>query len=202
MYEGNSQKQRENGQNQQPIVQKQDSGKLSIKELFIKNDLKTVGTYIFKDVMVPSILDFVVNSVTDAANLMFKGSTRPVSSCQPVNYNGILKRNTPVANEQSYKNVQSQQTTQYSDLSFARRDFAERLMLRVQEEVAQYGILSCSGLYDLANNEFANEPGYVNLRTSWTMEKYGWTDIRPMKVIQEGSQYILAMPKVVALKNI
>ena len=55
--------------------------------------------------------------------------------------------------------------------------------------IDQYGVASVGDLYDLANVS----------TTNYTVNKYGWTNIRSAQVIRSRDGYLLKMPKAMPI---
>ena len=156
-------------------------------EVFIKDDLSSVGSYILSDVLVPSIKRTILDSVK--AMLGDTGSSRGTTSASKVSYRSFYDERESSGRTQ-YANV-AKSGFEYDDILFEYRNDADAVLEAMFDVVnSQYGIVSVGDLYDLANVSTDN----------YTINKYGWTDLRGAKVVPTRDGYKIKLPRAVPLR--
>lgn len=151
-------------------------------DVFISEDVSNVKSYIFMEVIVPAIKKAISDVVTNGIDMILygeSGKTRRNSTTTKVSYgkyyNGDRepRRNPPRTG------------FDYDDIIFENRGDAESVLDAMNEIISQYGVVSVGDLYDLADVSTDN----------FTVNKYGWTDIRGCKAKRVRDGYILELPK-------
>lgn len=77
----------------------------------------------------------------------------------------------------------------YDDILFDTRGDAEAVLDSMNDIISQYGMVSVSDFYDLAN--VAND--------NYTMNRYGWTNIAGATAVRVRDGYILKLPRAIPL---
>ena len=151
-------------------------------DVSISEDVCNVKSYIFMEVIVPAIKKAISDVVTNGIDMILygeSGKTRRNSTTTKVSYgkyyNGDRepRRNPPRTG------------FDYDDIIFENRGDAESVLDAMNEIISQYGVVSVGDLYDLADVSTDN----------FTVNKYGWTDIRGCKAKHVRDGYILELPK-------
>lgn len=161
-----------------------------IKEHFQgENDMQSIGSYIFWDVIVPKVKDLAFDAINEGANRAFYGDTAsrrgPSSSrgtSRPTAYNRINYQAAPETRTISQRARVSHDFSQ--DILIPTLGEAEKVLDTLAEYIERYGFVSVMDLYDavgVTNGEF-------------TDEKHGWDDIRTAKPIRTREGYILDLP--------
>ena len=78
----------------------------------------------------------------------------------------------------------------YDDIIFESRGDADLVLDQLEAAINQFGLASVLDLYDLAG---------ITCPTSYTADKYGWTDIRSAKVVRTRDGYVLELPRAVQI---
>lgn len=152
-------------------LRKSRGGKL--KDLFVAEDLGSVGTYLIKDVLVPALKKAFYDIIVNGLSISLYGDTRasdrdrrPGSTVSYVSYYDRDRRNdyTP-----SYR---SRSGYSYSDVVVESRTDAIDILDRMNEAIQAYGIVTVLDLYD-----FAGLPTYP------TDNKYGWSNVRDAQIV-------------------
>ena len=71
------------------------------------------------------------------------------------------------------------------DIIIENRGDAEEVLVRMDELIATYGLVSVADFYDL-----------VGVSGNYTDNKYGWTDIRGATTVRVGDGYMIKLPRV------
>lgn len=166
-----------------------DGGKFLNKfiSLFISDDIKDIKGYLLKDVVVPTIK----NTIGDIVSMTFGinrssnnyGSRIPVERVSYSNYYGsdsIRRRyNEP------------EERPEQRELAYTNRGDAEAVLMALKDIVERYGAARVNDLYDLSNRgDLCSLAG----------TKYGWKDLHSAKIVQNGRDYIIRMPKAFVLE--
>ena len=71
----------------------------------------------------------------------------------------------------------------FDDIWFENRGDVEDVVDNLNAIMETYHVVSAADLFDLAKQD-----------SVWTDNRYGWTDLRAMRVVEGGGGYILKMP--------
>lgn len=158
-------------------------------EAFVKDDLGSIGSYIISDVVVPSIKKTILDSVKAILGET-GGSGRGTTTASRVSYRSYyddrdaLKRSTAGA-------APLRTGFDYDDINFEYRADAEAVLEAMCDIVnSHYGIVSVADMYDLAN--ITND--------NYTINKYGWTDLRDARVVATREGYMIKLPRALPLR--
>lgn len=152
-------------------------------ETFLSDDLESVKKYAVHDVIIPAIKDTIVNIVKDGIEMLFYGSTKGSSSTKYgnvtyVSYNSLSDKK---ANNKPYK---QDDIPNYNEIILDSRGIAEKVLEQLRDMIAQYGSASVADLMEL-----------VNLDSSFTDWKYGWTNLRGSTVKRVRGGYLIVLPR-------
>jgi hypothetical protein len=155
-----------------------------------ENDMQSIGSYIFWDVIVPKVRDLAFDAINEGASRAFYGDTRRNTS------SGATTR--PTVRHTAYNRIGYQSTQEPRTISQRARqthEFAQEILLptlgeaekvldTLLEYVEKYGFVSVMDLYDavgITGGEF-------------TDEKHGWDDLRTAKTSRVREGYLLDLP--------
>lgn len=164
-------------------------------DVFISEDVGSVGNYILMDVLVPTfkktLYDIVVNSI-DIALFGGRGGSGGGGSRRTISdkvsyrdYNGVSRRDR---DERSYN--RNTRDHVYEDIVFEARADAKDVLDGMDEIMEAYDFVRVADMYDLAG-----------LTCEHTLNNYGWTDIRSAKIVPVGDGYIIKMPRALPKPN-
>lgn len=191
-YKSNSHKSKENrnAPEEKKKVQKVVKGTVKTKkknsiskltDVFVSEDIHTVGHFIFTDVVVPTVKKVIVDIITEGANMFFFGDR---------GRGGRSSSNSSYISYRSYSDRRDAPTdrvrTGYSheDIILESRGEAEEVLIRMDELIDTYGTASVADLYDL-----------VGKSCHYTDHKYGWTNLRNAEPVRVRDGYMLKLPK-------
>ena len=202
VYTPNSHKYREQQkqaakQSEEKRVQKVTKGPVKTKknelrkfaDIFISEDVNSVKSYLFMDVLVPAIKKAVYDIVTNGIDMFLyggSGRSKNNSNSSRVSYRNYYdQKNTP---SRGSENVRSSNAFDYDDIIFDNRGEAEAAKKQMQDIVTRYGIVTVNDLYEM-----------VNLTAPFTSTKYGWMDVSSADVIRTRDGYVLKLPRAMPI---
>lgn len=155
-------------------------------ETFVKEDLNTVKSYIWTEVLLPAFKAVI----SDSVNMMLYGETsrnRKTNNrrASQVSYSSYYDRPND-RREPNY--VRSASRYVFDDLKFEDRGDADEVLSTLDDLLNRYPSVSIADLNEL-----------VGITGRYTDNKYGWTDISQAYIERTRDGYILRMPKAIPL---
>lgn len=160
-------------------------------DTFISEDAQNVKSYIFMDVLIPTIKKAISDVIKNGIDMILYGesgrSSRGSGSiASKVSYRSYYDRENDI---RSYRTSSVRASGyDFDDLIFDNRGEAEAVLDRMEEILSMYGLVSVADLYDL-----------VGITERYTDNNYGWTDIRNANIIRVRDGYLLKLPKALPL---
>ncbi len=154
-------------------------------DVFISEDVNSVKSYIFMDVLVPAVKKAISDIVTNGIDMILygeAGKSKKNSTVSKVSYKSFYEGGN---NRRDLGVSRNKSGYDYDDVLFETRGDAETVLDAMNEIIAQYEMVSVGDLYDLANVSNDN----------YAANKYGWTDIGGCKAVRVRDGYILKLPK-------
>lgn len=189
-YGSNSTKAKEDKPKVQPIVK--GKVKKNYKGLIFTEDVKSVGSYILLDVLVPAIKNAAYDMITNGISMMLFGNNKPTNSSPT---NGV--RSTPYVSYNKFSRSPEPQTRRAAtsglvqeDIIFATRADAESVLMRMDEIVAQYQFVSIADYKELAG-----------LTGSYTDNYYGWASLHTADVVRNRDGYYIKLPRPIPMER-
>jgi hypothetical protein len=170
-----------------------------LREVFIGGDTKSVVGYVFTDVLLPQAKEMFVEAVSSGFEKLIYGETRPnrrygarpSASPGPTNYTRYSVRgNNPIgrqAHEDRRPNA-SVRMQSIDDILLATRVEAETVIDRMYDLLREYEVVSVADLHSL-----------IGWSSSYTDQKWGWTDLQGTDIRRVRDGYILVLPKSTSL---
>ena len=166
---------------------------------FFAEDMKGVGSYVVKDVLLPGIKRILSTAIKGAVDTAFYGTGArfddmrgPRRPGQMVDY---TQRNYFDGRDQAYQNGPMVRTHSMStdNILFESYGEAQDVVHGLQQLISQYGVASVAQMYDLAG---------VSIMGDYTKHNYGWNSITSQntRIIDTRDGYILDMPKALPLE--
>lgn len=161
-------------------------------DIFFTEDFGTVKSYIFNDVLVPSIKKSLSEIVKGGIDILLYGETRRNKS----NDSGVTRiaYNRYFDGQSSDSKIQRaevKQTYQFDDITFDARGDAEIVLERLQDVIDQYDVVRVADLYDLVGITSFNPQANA----------YGWENISDAKVVSTIDGYKIRMPKAMPVRH-
>ncbi len=208
-YKSNSNKSKEQSKQQLPeepkvtkvingtAKTKKKSGVQKFADVFIAEDIQNVKSYIFNDIIIPTIKRALYDSFTDGLDMMLNGATgqryRNRRSGSSYSYDKAYSRASYQRDNRDDKRARTRSSGfDYDAILFSNRGDAERVLVELEELIAHYGIASVQDLYSAAD-----------LSCPYTYNNYGWDDLRSADVVRarDDDGYYIKLPKAMAINR-
>lgn len=163
----------------------------------VSQDLKSVGSYLLSDVIVPSVRNIIRDLVVNGIDVLLYGKAgvskrNPVTS--KISYGGSsVSYSSYYGNRGSEEPVRAGSSSvgvDYDNIVFETRGDAEAVKETMEDLLDQYGMVRVSDFYELAEIPTSN----------YTLNDYGWRSLKGTQVIACRDGFILRLPKIVSLK--
>lgn len=204
-YGGNSDKSRETGlvtkdSKLAPVVtgtttaHKQSSlGKFASS--IIVEDVRSVGSYILTDVLLPAIKKAISDIACNGIDMLLYGKTgvtKPTTNGPKISYGsyyvGNAKYAQPVETKSQFQIHNS--AYDFDTIIFNNRGDAEAVLETLADLLDARQVVLVGDLYDLAGIE----------TTNYMVNKYGWTSLRGAEVVRKRDGYVINFPKIQEIK--
>lgn len=172
-----------------PAKMRKKSEARKFADSFIAEDAGNVGSYIMKEVLIPSAKKLISDITKNAIDMFLYGDTeRPrKKNGSQTSYQGYYDDRDRRDDRRSSR--YSRNYFDYEDIVLDTRGEAELVLDELDRILRRYQFVSIADLYEVAgiNND------------NYTLHRYGWTSIRSatIKRIREG--YLLVMPKAMPI---
>lgn len=190
-YKPNSRRSKEENKNNVPakkvekvvtgtVRTKKKSGFSKLRDTFVSDDVQNVKSYVLTDILVPSAKK-LVSEIVDTILFGESRGGRRRSSSEYISYNKYSDKR----DDGRYSESRSRVTLDFDDIVFDNMREAEEVLERMDELLANYGVVSVADFYDLAG-----------ITGDYTYNKYGWTNLRsavPVRLRDGG--YIIKLPR-------
>lgn len=163
--------------------------KSMFKDVLITEDVGNVKSYIWAEVLIPAIKKAVSDVITNGIDMLLYGETgrnKKSSNASKVSYRSYYEKDND--RRRKYDVLPARTGYSYDEIILDNRVEADDVLLRMDELVGTYGLVSVADLYDL-----------VGITGNYTDNKYGWTDIRNATVVRVRDGYLLKLPKALPL---
>ena len=179
------------------VVRKKKSFVKKITEIFLEDDTRSVGDYVFHDVLIPAAKGMISDMIGGGLEMLLFGGRRGSRTTRDrgrsyMNYSNASYRG---ATRESSLHRETRDTGRnISSVGRARFDFdeivldtrgeAEEVLSHLADLVIDYSEASVADLYDL-----------VGITSSYTDNKWGWRDLRGANVNRVRGGYMLNLPR-------
>ena len=147
--------------------------------------IRNIGNALFDSIVIPAFQSLTEDFVGEAVRMLVrggtsisKGATRGKHTAYNKQYNQRSKRRGSTG-----RNVTRTQTV-YEDIFFDYREDAEVVLGRMMELIAEYRWATIGDLHSLAGMD-----------SKYTHERYGWTDLRRVRVQHTTDGYLITFPE-------
>jgi len=167
------------------VTQKKKSLGRKIADNFSGENMQTIGSYIFFDVIVPQAKDMIMDALTTGAQRAMYGDAHRSQRTgggigRPTAYNRMYN-NKP---EPRVITQQARASHEFGDFVLETRPEAEKVLDGLLELIDKYGFASVADLYDL-----------LGQTSDFTDGKHGWSDLRAASVSRQRAGYVLDLPR-------
>lgn len=206
-YKPNTKKYREAQAGKQPTerqkVGKVISGTAKVKKKsefrkfadnFISEDIGNVKDYLVKDVIIPTVTNFIEDIVVGGIRTLLRGdagrrdygSSRSYGSPSYINYNRMSDRR----DGRSYRDDAPRRGYDQGTVVVNSRADAEAVIEQMDGIMETYGMVRVADLYDL-----------VGMTSNFTDNNYGWTNIRNAQAVRlRDGGWEIKMPMAAPIK--
>ena len=163
--------------------------------ILFSEDIKTVKSYIFSDVVVPTLKDLLFKAITQGADVTIYGRGGSKPSAGTSKYGNASY--TPYWQGPNKKPTTSyeRRSVDVTEISFNSRRLAMDVLEEMKAVVEQYGNISVLGFHSIVEQKTGFLPS-----SSWTDNDFGWTDLSGVGTrMISGGRYILTLPEAVPL---
>ena len=191
-YQSNSYKSKETARDEEKkkidkvvmgqVKTKKKSGVSKFVSGFIADDAQSIKSYLFKDVVVPTIK----KTITDIVDMILYGGKHKSSRTPAARVSYRSYWDDPRDTRREPVTVQPYD---YDDIILETRGDAEEVLDQLNSMIDTYKIASVADLYDL-----------VGISGSWTNNKYGWTNLANADIIRTRDGYQLKLPRALPIK--
>ena len=160
-------------------------------DIFISEDVSSVKSYIFMDVLVPAIKKAIYDIVTNGIDMFLYGGSgkgKSSSSGSKVSYRNYYDQKNTNSGYRGSENQKPRNGFEYDDIIFDNRGEAEAVKQQLQATIGRYGVVTIADLYDM-----------VDLTPPYTSQKYGWMDVSNTEVARVRDGYVLKLPRAVPI---
>lgn len=190
-YKSNSHKSKENSAPEKK-VEKIISGSAKTKQKtvlqkfvdgFIAEDVGNVKSFIFDEVLIPSIRKAVYDIITNGAGMILgeSGRSKKHSPVSKISYNSYY----PTEDDRPSRNV----SNNFGEVIVTDRREAQEVLSKMDELISVYGVVSVGDLYDMV--------GIVG--NNYTDNNWGWKDIRSARIVNVRDGYLIKLPKALPI---
>lgn len=170
---------------------KKKNGFRKIADNLIVEDAANVKSYIFKDVIIPSLKKTILDVVTNSLDMFLygeKGGARKTSASK-ISYRKYYddRRGESISRSERFDD-----DFDYDEIIFETRGDAESVLSGMYDVLEAYNVVSIGDFYDLAKISTSN----------FNLNKYGWTNLNGSEVIKAGDGYMIKFyTKAVPINN-
>jgi hypothetical protein len=170
-------------------------------ETFLGGDAQSVGSYVVFDILIPGAKDMILDMVYEGMQRAFFGEVRSPRrgggsrigsfSTTQTPYNRVVSSSVLGRREDPRMAISQRARAQheFDEIILPSRAEADEVLHRLYGQLEQYQQATVSDLYD-----------FVNVKSSYMDEKFGWTDLSTAGVSRlRGGGYLLDLPKPVLL---
>lgn len=166
------------------------------KDTFLVSDSKTVGGFVFTDVIVPTVKELIIDIINKGSNMLVFGDTRTVSRDRGsysgrntrFDYGGLSTAKVQDSNRRRQIDGRIRATHQFDNLVFDTAWEAEDVRDKLVELIETYGQATVADFYDAAG-----------ITSEYTDNKYGWEELGSAKIRKASDGYVILLPRAVFL---
>ena len=162
-------------------------------DTFMAEDANSIGSFIVRDIVVPTIRDTIYDIITGGLSMAMYGSTKARSKNRPsgtlggsyVSY-GSYSSSNPTKAQQPARNTDR---INVDDLIFGMADEAHQVIDAMCDRLERYGTVTVQDLYDL-----------IGVSAPRTAMYWGWTDLSEARVRKIREGWLIELPRSQPLK--
>ena len=167
------------------VISREKRVRSKLIDALIGEEIGSVKDYLLYDVFIPAVKNTIVDSITNAAEMIFgvnpRGQRRRESNY--VSYASYYKSGNRNNRRNDYDDRNSRYD--YRDIIFRSRVEADEVLSTLRELVEDYKAASVSDLYDL-----------VGITGDFQDHKWGWYDLDLARVTRGRDGYFIDFPRI------
>ena len=148
-----------------------------VVDSFVNEEVEDVKGYLREEVLIPTIK----KTILDVIKMFFYGRSSVPDGSSIVPYNRMSGGRTILMGSSTAPKRTSKKT--FDDIWFENRGDVETVVDNLDMIMETYGVVSVADLFELSGQN-----------SVFTDNRFGWTDLGAMKVVQNHGGYILKMP--------
>jgi hypothetical protein len=173
------------------VIKKPKTFGQKLSETFFGDDTRNVGDYVIHDILIPALKSTLSDAVGGGIEMLLFGERRSGSrgyisrdrDRSYIPYNRITRTSRDVVDNR-YLNRSARSRHDFDDLIIPTRAEAEDVLFHLADLIADYQIASVADYYEL-----------VGIESSYTDQKYGWTNVADAFVERVREGYVIRLPK-------
>lgn len=175
------------------VIQSKKGFGSKFKETFGGDDARSVGSYIFFDVIIPAAKAMLADAASQGAERLLFGDTRGRSRVSggsragSTTYSRMYNRDDDRSSRRELSN-RARSTHDFDEIILQERGEAEEVLDQLTTLVDDYGYAKISDLYEL-----------VGITGNYIDEKWGWNDLSRASTSRVRKGYLLNLPKPIHL---
>lgn len=202
-YKPNSHKSKEDPKDEKkitPVVRgnvtvKKESVGHKFADTFLAETVQNTGKYMINEVVIPAIVDTIVDALTSGISMLFKGSptsTRRKSSNGRTNYSSFSRGGGSSSDRERDRDERRFSRDRYGllDIIFDTRGDALEVRDCLYEVMDKYHVVSVSDYYELSK---------AGDQATYTDRKNGWYELGDMQITRDRDGFRIKMPRVESL---
>ena len=163
-------------------------------DTFIAEDADSIGAFIVRDIVVPTIRDTIYDIITGGLSMAMYGSTKARSgrkaTTTSLNGGSYISYGSYSSNNQTKAQPMRQpDRINVDDLIFGMADEAHQVIDALCDRLERYGSVTVQDLYDL-----------IGVSAPRTAMYWGWTDLSEARVRKIRDGWLIELPRVMPLK--
>ena len=166
---------------------KKKSGFTKLADIFVSEDMDSVKSYIFIDIVVPTIKKTIYDVITNSVNMILFGESGRGKKRTSGDYVSYRSYSDTISTSRSDES-RMRSRFDFDDIVFDGRGDAEAVFEQMNNVIARYGIVSVADMYDMAD-----------LPHPYTSNRYGWTSLASAEVVRISDGYIIKLPKAMPI---
>lgn len=158
---------------------------------FIAEDAGNVGSYILKEVLIPSAKKLIADITKNAIDMFLYGDTdRPKKrSGSRISYRDYYDDRDRDRRDDHRSSSRLKSSLEYDEIVLDTRGEAELVLDELDRIIARYQFASVADLYEIAGIDNNN----------YTLHRYGWSSLRSATIKRIRDGYLLVMPKAMPI---
>lgn len=151
------------------------------------DDADSVKTYVVQEVLIPAVKKLISDVMSNGTDILLYGESK---RNKPQNSNGSRISYSSYSGYYSQANLKTDSVKKPSnefgqDIILETRGQAEDVLIRLEEIVEKYRMVSVSDLNDI-----------LGISGQFTDAKYGWHDISSAQIVRVRDGFLLKLPRV------